>query len=129
MLTLQVAIMIQEPKKYHHFLDEAGDTTFFGKGRLPMLGKDGVSQYFSLGLCWFNEPLQPIRKKIIALVLILSAVAILVMAGFLFFQLQSFLKIKVVKPPLEKSKSVATRDHNRAHQDHASGSSENLYNH
>ena len=59
--------MTQEPKKYHHFLDEAGDTTFFGKGRLPMLGKDGVSQYFSLGLCWFNEPLQPIRKRIIEL--------------------------------------------------------------
>ena len=31
------------PEKVHRFLDEAGDTTFFGKGRVPMLGKDGAS--------------------------------------------------------------------------------------
>jgi hypothetical protein len=56
-----------EMKKINYFLDEAGDTTFFGKGGIPLLGKEGVSNYFSLGLCWFNEPLQPIRNKIINL--------------------------------------------------------------
>lgn len=59
--------MEKQTDKYHHFLDEAGDTTFFGKGGIPMLGKEGVSKYFSMGLCHFNEPLQPIRNKIIAL--------------------------------------------------------------
>jgi hypothetical protein len=59
--------MAEETKKYHYFLDEAGDTTFFGKGGIPMLGKNGVSEYFSIGLCSFNEPLQPIRNKIVAL--------------------------------------------------------------
>lgn len=53
--------------KHHHFLDEAGDTTFFGKGGIPMLGKEGVSKYFSMGICYFNEPLQPIRSKIVEL--------------------------------------------------------------
>jgi len=37
------------PEKVHRFLDEAGDTTFFGKGRVPMLGQDGVSLSFCAG--------------------------------------------------------------------------------
>ena len=49
---------------YHYFLDEAGDSTFFGKGRLPILGQEGVSNCFILGLLKINEPLEPLRKKI-----------------------------------------------------------------
>lgn len=32
--------------KYHRFFDEAGDTTFYGKGKIPLVGTDGVSSYF-----------------------------------------------------------------------------------
>lgn len=53
--------------EYHRFLDEAGDTTFFGKGRIPILGTEGVSNTFILGMVNFKEPLQPIRNKIVDL--------------------------------------------------------------
>ena len=59
--------MDNQPKKYHHFLDEAGDTTFFGKGGIPVIGNEGVSNYFSIGLCCFNEALQPIRNRMLSL--------------------------------------------------------------
>lgn len=53
---------------FHRFLDEAGDTTFFGKGKVPIVGKmDGVSLSFSLGMVKFKAPLDSIREKIIAL--------------------------------------------------------------
>jgi hypothetical protein len=39
-------------EKIHRFLDEAGDTTFFGKGRVPMLGQDGVSLSFGFHWWW-----------------------------------------------------------------------------
>ena len=47
--------------KIHRFLDEAGDTTFFGKGRVPILGQDGVSQCFSLGMVKFAAPSKPMN--------------------------------------------------------------------
>jgi hypothetical protein len=51
---------------YHRFLDEAGDTTFFGKGKIPSVGKvEGVSLSFILGMVKFRESLLPIRTKII----------------------------------------------------------------
>jgi len=53
--------------EYHRFLDEAGDTTFYGKGRVPIIGNNGVSNVFILGMVAFNEPLQPIRDNIIRL--------------------------------------------------------------
>lgn len=53
--------------QYHRFLDEAGDTTFYGKRRKPIIGSHGVSNVFMLGMVTFNEPLQPIRSKIIHL--------------------------------------------------------------
>ena len=34
---------------FQRFLDETGDTTFFGKGRVPILGQEGVSLCFCLG--------------------------------------------------------------------------------
>lgn len=53
---------------YHRFLDEAGDTTFFGKGKIPIIGKvDGVSLSFILGMVKFKEPLKELRERIIKL--------------------------------------------------------------
>ena len=51
----------------HKFLDEAGDTTFFGKGRVSVLGTQGVSLAFGIGMVEFREPLEPIRGRIRAL--------------------------------------------------------------
>lgn len=51
----------------HRYLDEAGDTTFFGKGKANIIGQDGVSKCFILGLVKFKEPLKDIRKKVLDL--------------------------------------------------------------
>jgi len=51
--------------EYHRFLDEAGDTTFYGKGRIPILGENGVSNTFILGMLKINQPLEPLRKRIV----------------------------------------------------------------
>jgi hypothetical protein len=51
----------------HRFLDEAGDLNFFGKGGKPILGKDGVSNYFFIGMLTLNEPLKDLRTKILSL--------------------------------------------------------------
>lgn len=53
--------------EYHRFLDEAGDTTFYGKGKIPIIGTTGVSKTFILGMVKFNEPIEPIRIKILDL--------------------------------------------------------------
>ncbi|HNT30121.1 MAG TPA: hypothetical protein PKL83_04185 [bacterium] len=34
----------------HRYIDEAGDTTFFGKGKENIIGQDGVSKSFLLGM-------------------------------------------------------------------------------
>ncbi|NTV66431.1 MAG: DUF3800 domain-containing protein [Chlorobaculum sp.] len=52
---------------YHRFLDEAGDTTFYGKGKVPVIGNDGSSHCFILGMLKINEPLNDVRKNIIEL--------------------------------------------------------------
>lgn len=51
----------------HRFLDEAGDTTFYGKGMVPIIGQEGVSLAFILGMVKIKSELEPIRKKIIEL--------------------------------------------------------------
>lgn len=51
----------------HRYLDEAGDTTFYGKGKVPLLGTFGVSNNFLLGMLTLNELVQLIRQKIIEL--------------------------------------------------------------
>lgn len=56
-----------EPFKYHRFLDEAGDTTFYSKGKIPILGAEGVSKSFILGMLKVKTPLNEVREKIIAL--------------------------------------------------------------
>lgn len=48
----------------HRFLDEAGDPTFFKKGRILAVGEPGISLAFSLGMVKFNGDLQPIRAGI-----------------------------------------------------------------
>lgn len=49
----------------HRFLDEAGDTTFYGKGHIPVIGiQNGVSLCFILGMVKFRSPLEPIRQEI-----------------------------------------------------------------
>ena len=53
--------------QYHRFLDEAGDTTFYGKGKTPIIGAEGVSNYFILGMLTINEPIDMVRAKIIQL--------------------------------------------------------------
>jgi hypothetical protein len=53
--------------KTHRFLDEAGDTTFYGKGMVPLLGSEGVSNNFFLGMLTINEPLEIVRQKVVDL--------------------------------------------------------------
>lgn len=53
--------------KYHRFLDEAGDTTFYGKGKTPIIGSNGVSNCFILGMLKIKEPLPDVREKVIEL--------------------------------------------------------------
>ena len=54
-------------EKTHRFLDEVGDTTFFGKGRVPVLGQNGVSLCFGLGMVKFHAPAAEVRGHIEAL--------------------------------------------------------------
>lgn len=57
----------QPTKLFHRFLDEAGDTTFYGKGKTPILGSEGVSHCFILGMITINEPLDKVRQQVIGL--------------------------------------------------------------
>ena len=57
----------EEKHLYHRFLDEAGDTTFYGKGKVHILGNEGVSKCFILGMLKINEPLEDVRKKVLDL--------------------------------------------------------------
>ncbi|EIJ40214.1 hypothetical protein JoomaDRAFT_3268 [Galbibacter orientalis DSM 19592] len=52
---------------YHRFLDEAGDTTFYGKGKKNIIGENGVSFVFILGMVKVIDPLDKVRDKIVAL--------------------------------------------------------------
>ncbi|MEI8313387.1 MAG: DUF3800 domain-containing protein [Verrucomicrobiota bacterium] len=51
-------------EKIHRFLDEAGDTAFFGKGRIPILGQPGVSRSFGLGMVEFASPVSEVRSQV-----------------------------------------------------------------
>jgi hypothetical protein len=51
----------------HRFIDEVGDTTFYGKGKQMILGQEGVSLTFGLGIVKFNRPLGQVREEIAAL--------------------------------------------------------------
>lgn len=54
-------------KTNHRFLDEAGDTAFYGKGKIPVLGSNGVSLCFILGMIKFRDPLPRVRQQILEL--------------------------------------------------------------
>ncbi len=51
-------------KDYHRFLDEAGDTTYYGKGKKNLIGTNGVSNTFILGMIIIMDPLDEVRQKI-----------------------------------------------------------------
>lgn len=60
----------QEPAKptvTHRFIDEVGDTTFFGKGGITILGQEGVSLAFGMGIVRIDRPLAEVRAEITAL--------------------------------------------------------------
>lgn len=58
----------KHPKhRYHRFLDEAGDLTFYGKSRVPAIGNEGVSRYFILGMLTLNTHVEIVRQSIIDL--------------------------------------------------------------
>jgi len=48
----------------HRFLDEAGDPTFFRKGRILAVGEPGISLVFSLGMVKFSGNLDTMREQI-----------------------------------------------------------------
>jgi hypothetical protein len=54
-------------EKRHRFLDETGDPTFYGKGRKLILGEQGVSLSFGIGIVRIDAPLDDTREKIKAL--------------------------------------------------------------
>lgn len=51
----------------HRFLDETGDTTFYGAGKKMILGADGVSLSFGIGIVRIDRPLSEVRAEIAAL--------------------------------------------------------------
>jgi molecular chaperone GrpE (heat shock protein) len=51
-------------KHNHRFLDESGDTTFYGKGRKNILGTIGVSNCFIIGMLKIKQPLHELRKAV-----------------------------------------------------------------
>ncbi len=50
---------------YHRFVDEAGDTTFFKKAKIPAIfGENGVSKYLIIGMVHVKDPLPDAEQKI-----------------------------------------------------------------
>jgi hypothetical protein len=48
----------------HRFLDEMGNPTFFGKGKQCIIGQEGVSLAFGMGIAKIERPLAEVRKEI-----------------------------------------------------------------
>lgn len=48
----------------HRFLDESGDTTFYGRGRKILVGQEGVSLAFSLGMVRIDGDIERVRKDL-----------------------------------------------------------------
>jgi len=51
----------------HRFLDESGDTTFFGKGYRDIVGQQGVSLTFGIGMLKVKATLDSMRRKVVEL--------------------------------------------------------------
>lgn len=60
---------VNSSKNIHRFLDESGDTTFFGNGKDKQLimGNPGVSLSFAIGMLKISEDLNHLRKRVIQL--------------------------------------------------------------
>ena len=56
-----------EEETMHRFLDETGDTTFYGKGRKLIIGQEGISRCFGLGIVKIDGSLSDIRQEVHAL--------------------------------------------------------------
>ena len=56
-----------EDETTHRFLDETGDTTFYGKGRKLIIGQEGVSLCFGLGIVRIDRSLNEVRDEVRAL--------------------------------------------------------------
>jgi hypothetical protein len=54
----------EKPEVFHRFLDETGDTTFYGSGRKLILGQNGVSLSFGLGIVRIDRPLVDVRREV-----------------------------------------------------------------
>jgi hypothetical protein len=52
------------PYEYHYFLDEAGDPSFYGKGKSIIVGTPGVSSCYFLGMVKFRSNLDLIRQEV-----------------------------------------------------------------
>lgn len=54
-----------QTQTYHRFIDEAGDMTFFKKGKVAVrFGEDGISKAFILGMAHIKQPLNETREMI-----------------------------------------------------------------
>jgi len=54
-----------QTQTYHRFIDEAGDMTFFLKGKAPApLGENGISKTFILGMAHIKQSLDTVRNLI-----------------------------------------------------------------
>lgn len=51
----------------HRFLDETGDTTFYGAGGDTIIGQHGVSLSFGMGIVRLDRPLSEVRAELAAL--------------------------------------------------------------
>lgn len=64
-MTNKKVIKASQPQEYSRFIDEAGDMTFFKKGKIPAIpGENGVSQVFMLGMVKIKQPLEEAQKII-----------------------------------------------------------------
>jgi predicted GNAT family N-acyltransferase len=52
------------PETFHRFIDEMGDPTFYGKGRRLILGQEGVSLSFGLGIVKIQKDLETVRNEV-----------------------------------------------------------------
>ncbi len=48
--------------KRHYFIDEAGDLTLFNKKKKVIIGNEGCSKYFILGVAHITDP-HSVRKN------------------------------------------------------------------
>lgn len=54
----------QHFKTEHRFLDESGDTAFYSKGKRLIVGEDGVSLAFSIGMVGINADVGKVRSAV-----------------------------------------------------------------